>query len=148
VGRNWQFSAMKNTYFESIERLSNGHTLMLQDVIDKLNFNNQGLIPVITQDANSKVVLMLAWMNKESINKTLATGLMTYWSRSREQLWIKGETSGHLQSLECMQIDCDGDALLCLVKQTGAACHTGRDHCFYFKVDSTNKSVTVLGSPA
>ena len=138
---------MKNSYFESIELLEAGQTLALQGLIDELNFTDKGLIPVITQDAASKDVLMLAWMNIESIDKTLSSGRMTYWSRSREQLWIKGETSGHIQTLESMHIDCDGDALLCLVNQTGAACHTGRNHCFYFKVDRSNKSVSVLGSP-
>ena len=137
---------MKNTYFESIERLNDGQTLALQGLIDKLSFNDKGLIPVITQDATSKDVLMMAWMNKESIAKTLATGRMTYWSRSRAQFWIKGETSGNIQALVSMRIDCDGDALLCLVNQTGGACHTGRDNCFYFKVDSANNLVTVLGS--
>ena len=138
---------MKNSYFESIELLEGGQILALQGLLDELNFTDKGLIPVITQDATSKDVLMLAWMNRESIDKTLSTGRMTYWSRSRDELWIKGESSGHIQSLESMQIDCDGDALLCLVNQTGAACHTGRDHCFYFKVDRSNKSVSVLGSP-
>jgi phosphoribosyl-AMP cyclohydrolase len=138
---------MKNSYFESIKLLEADQTLALQGLFDALNLTDKGLIPVVTQDATSKDVLMLAWMNIESIDKTLSTGRMTYWSRSRERLWIKGETSGHIQSLESMQIDCDGDALLCLVNQTGPACHTGRDHCFYFMVDRSNKSVSVLGSP-
>jgi len=139
---------MKNNYFESIEGSESGKSFALQDLIDELNFNSQGLIPVITQDATSKQVLMLAWMNKDSIDQTLSTGRMTYWSRSREKLWIKGETSGHIQSLESMQLDCDGDAILCLVNQVGMACHTGRDHCFYFKVDRKNMSVSVMGSAA
>ena len=137
---------MKNTYFKAAEELNQGNTLALEEVIDRLVFNQQGLIPVITQDAHSKTVLMLAWMNSESLAKTLSTGLMTYWSRSREKLWVKGETSGHFQQLESMRFDCDGDALLCLVNQTGAACHTGREDCFYFEVDTSSNSVAILSS--
>lgn len=138
---------MENIYFQSIEQLKSGQRLALKNVIDELIFTSSGLIPVITQDVTSKEVLMLAWMNKESLDRTLSTGYMTYWSRSRQQLWVKGETSGHYQSLESMRLDCDGDALLCLVKQIGSACHTGRNHCFYFEVDRFNKSVSVLSSP-
>jgi|TARA_B110000879_G_scaffold188977_1_gene252068 phosphoribosyl-AMP cyclohydrolase len=137
---------MKNIYFQSIENLNGGQVLKLQDIIGELNFTDQGLIPVITQDATSKDVLMLAWMNKQSLESTLSTGRVTYWSRSRGQLWIKGETSGHLQSLVSMRVDCDGDAVLCLVNQVGAACHTGRDNCFYFEVDQLNMSVSVMSS--
>ena len=138
---------MENTFFQSIEHLKCGQRLALDKVIDELIFTSNGLIPVVTQDAISKEVLMLAWMNKQSLERTLSTGRMTYWSRSRQQLWIKGETSGHIQSLESMRLDCDGDALLCLVKQKGVACHTGRSHCFYFEIDRFNKSVSVLSSP-
>ena len=113
-----------------MENLHSGQTVGLQELISKLTYNDKQLIPVITQDATSKEVLMLAWMNRQSLDKTLSTGRMTYWSRSRNQLWLKGETSGHFQSLKSMHIDCDGDALLCLVDQQGAACHTGRAHCF------------------
>jgi phosphoribosyl-AMP cyclohydrolase len=112
-----------------------------------LIFNHQALIPVITQDTDSKEVLMMAWMNKACLEKTLTTGLMTYWSRSRQQVWIKGETSGNYQKLESMRFDCDGDAVLCLVKQTGAACHTGRQHCFYLEANQAPQSVSML-SPA
>ena len=138
---------MNNTFFQSLEHLQNGHSLAMQDLMDALLYNDQQLIPVITQDATSKEVLMLAWMNRQSLEKTLSTGCMTYWSRSREALWVKGETSGHFQVLQSMHIDCDGDALLCLVEQTGAACHTGRDNCFYFKVDRLNNTVSIVGSP-
>jgi phosphoribosyl-AMP cyclohydrolase len=139
---------MKNTYFQSMENLHSGQRVDLQELIDKLAYNEKQLIPVITQDATSKQVLMLAWMNRQSLDKTLSTGRMTYWSRSRNQLWLKGETSGHFQSLKSMHIDCDGDALLCLVDQQGAACHTGRAHCFYFEVDRLNNTVSIIGSPA
>ena len=97
----------------------------------KLTFNDAGLIPAIAQDATTKEVLMLAWMNAESIARTLETGRVTYWSRSRQAFWIKGETSGHVQELVDFRFDCDEDCLLVVVNQTGAACHTGRRDCFY-----------------
>ncbi|MEW9920758.1 phosphoribosyl-AMP cyclohydrolase [Marimonas sp. MJW-29] len=98
---------------------------------ESLRFNEAGLIPAIAQDATSKDVLMLAWMNAESIARTLETGRVTYWSRSRQAFWVKGETSGHVQELVDFRYDCDADCLLVLVRQTGPACHTGRPNCFY-----------------
>ncbi len=137
---------MKNPYFQPIESLSSGDALPLHEVIEQLAFNDQDLIPVITQDANSKDVLMMAWMNKTALEKTLATGRMIYWSRSRDELWEKGLTSGHTQELVSMAFDCDGDAILCQVKQTGAACHTGRPNCFYLKVNRALDQVQIIGS--
>ncbi|NLY19200.1 MAG: phosphoribosyl-AMP cyclohydrolase [Clostridiaceae bacterium] len=99
-----------------------------------LKFNDQGLIPAIAQDVNTKEVLMLAWMNPESIESTLKTGKATYWSRSRNKLWIKGESSGNYQRIRNILYDCDGDTLLLLVEQTGAACHTGSRTCFYREI--------------
>lgn len=99
-----------------------------------LTFNDAGLIPAIAQDADSLEVLMLAWMNAQSIQKTLDTGRVTYWSRSRQSFWVKGETSGHVQELVELRYDCDQDCLLVLVNQTGPACHTGRRSCFYTAV--------------
>ena len=96
-----------------------------------LTYNDQGLIPVVAQDHASREVLMVAWMNAESLTRTLATGQMTYWSRSRQELWAKGATSGHMQRLIELRIDCDRDCLLALVDQTGPACHTGRRSCFH-----------------
>jgi phosphoribosyl-AMP cyclohydrolase len=96
-----------------------------------LKYNAAGLLPVIAQDADTRDVLMLAWMNAESVSRTLATGQVTYWSRSRQSFWVKGETSGHTQELVELRIDCDRDCLLALVRQTGPACHTGRPNCFY-----------------
>jgi phosphoribosyl-AMP cyclohydrolase len=90
---------------------------------------------------------MLAWMNKDALLQTLESGRMTYWSRSRKKLWVKGETSSHYQTLVSMRLDCDGDAILCQVQQSGVACHTGRANCFYFEVDRDNQAVTVLSSP-
>lgn len=100
----------------------------------QLQFNDQGLVPVIAQDATSHEVLMLAWMSAEAVTKTLETGRVTYWSRSRQAFWIKGETSGHTQTLVDMRMDCDRDCLLVLVDQIGPACHTNRRNCFYTSV--------------
>jgi phosphoribosyl-AMP cyclohydrolase len=99
-----------------------------------LTYNDQGLIPVIAQDATTHDILMMAWMNAEAVAKTLATKRVTYWSRSRQSFWIKGETSGHVQDLVDMRIDCDRDCILVLVNQTGPACHTNRRSCFYTSV--------------
>jgi phosphoribosyl-AMP cyclohydrolase len=96
-----------------------------------LIYNIDGLIPVIAQDADTHDVLMFAWMNAEAVTRTLAAGKVTYWSRSRAAFWVKGETSGHVQTLVEMRIDCDRDCLLVLVNQTGPACHTNRQSCFY-----------------
>ena len=96
-----------------------------------LTYNADGLIPAIAQDEASGEVLMMAWMNAASIAKTLETGRVTYWSRSRQKFWIKGETSGHVQDLVDFRIDCDRDCLLVVVNQTGPACHTHRRSCFY-----------------
>lgn len=96
-----------------------------------LRYDDRGLLPVIAQDAENHEVLMLAWMNAEAVARTLKTGRVTYWSRSRSAFWVKGETSGHVQDLVEMRLDCDRDCLLVLVRQTGPACHTGRRTCFY-----------------
>ncbi|SIS79870.1 phosphoribosyl-AMP cyclohydrolase [Paracoccus saliphilus] len=96
-----------------------------------LKYDANGLIPVIAQDDSSSEVLMMAWMNAEAIARTLQTGRVTYWSRSRKSFWIKGESSGHVQELVELRVDCDRDCLLALVRQTGPACHTNRRSCFY-----------------
>ena len=98
-----------------------------------LKYNDQGLIPAIAQDEAGDV-LMMAWMNAEAVVKTLETGRVTYWSRSRQAFWIKGETSGHTQALVEMRVDCDRDCLLMIVRQDGPACHTNRRSCFYTAV--------------
>lgn len=136
---------MKHSYFQSLENLPSGTAFELDDMIEQLVFNEQGLIPVITQDAETKEILMFAWMNKRALEETLSTKRITYWSRSRNQLWIKGETSGHTQALVSMAFDCDGDVILCKVNQSGAACHTGRPDCFYLDVDIENRKVHILG---
>ena len=96
-----------------------------------LSYDARGLIPAIAQDAATGEVLMMAWMNAEAVARTLATGRVTYWSRSRGAFWVKGESSGHVQSLVEMRVDCDRDCLLVLVRQEGPACHTNRRSCFY-----------------
>ncbi|GEC91828.1 MULTISPECIES: bifunctional phosphoribosyl-AMP cyclohydrolase/phosphoribosyl-ATP diphosphatase HisIE [Brevibacillus] len=98
--------------------------------VEKLRFDEKGLIPVIVQDAGSKTVLTLAYMNEESLQKSLATKETWFWSRSRQQLWHKGETSGHIQRIVSMRYDCDGDALVVMVEPNGPACHTGAYSCF------------------
>jgi phosphoribosyl-AMP cyclohydrolase len=99
-----------------------------------LAYDSRGLVPAIAQDHATGEVLMLAWMNAEAVARTLATGRVTYWSRSRAAFWAKGETSGHVQRLVEMRLDCDRDCLLLRVEQTGPACHTGRRSCFYTAV--------------
>lgn len=96
-----------------------------------LKYDVNGLIPCIAQDHATGEVLMMAWMNAEAVSQTLATGRVTYWSRSRQAFWIKGETSGHVQRLVELRVDCDSDCLLALVEQEGPACHTNRRSCFY-----------------
>jgi len=102
--------------------------------LNSIKFDDKGLIPAIAQDAETGDVLMLAWMNAASIEKTLDTGRVTYWSRSRASFWIKGETSGHTQKLVGLFVDCDRDCLLLKVEQTGPACHTNRKSCFFSEV--------------
>jgi phosphoribosyl-AMP cyclohydrolase len=100
-------------------------------LIAAIRFDAAGLVPVVAQEAGTGEVLMLAWMNREAVEETLATGRVCYFSRSRGALWRKGETSGQVQRLVELRRDCDGDALLALVAQTGVACHTGRRSCFF-----------------
>ena len=111
-----------------------------QDETDELRpkFNADGLITAIAQDADTNEVLMLAWMNAEALAATLDTGRATYWSRSRQSLWVKGETSGHTQEVVELLVDCDQDAVLMKVRQAGGACHTGRKSCFYRTVDGSS----------
>ena len=101
-------------------------------LMEKLDWNkSNGLIPVVVQDAESKAMLMLAYANKEALEKTLKTGFAHYWSRSRGKLWMKGETSGHTQRIKRVVADCDYDALLYIVEQAGPVCHTGAETCFH-----------------
>jgi phosphoribosyl-ATP pyrophosphohydrolase/phosphoribosyl-AMP cyclohydrolase len=102
---------------------------------DQITFDERGLVPVVAQDARTGEVLMLAWANAEALQLTQSTGRAHYWSRSRKSLWAKGETSGHVQEVEDVRMDCDGDAVLYRVRQTGPACHTGERSCFYRGLD-------------
>uniref|UniRef100_UPI00404870C8 phosphoribosyl-AMP cyclohydrolase n=1 Tax=Yoonia sp. TaxID=2212373 RepID=UPI00404870C8 len=112
-----------------------------------LKFNDAGLMPAIAQDASTGEVLMMAWMNAESIAQTLASGNVTYWSRSRQAFWVKGATSGNTQQLVDFKIDCDRDCLLIEVNQTGPACHTGRRSCFFTAVRDGEEVETSVVMP-
>ena len=113
----------------------------MNSVLDGLKYNSDGLIPAIVQDHTNGQVLMMAWMNRESIAQTLESGLVTYWSRSRQEFWVKGKTSGHFQHLKRMMVDCDQDALLVEVEQVGAACHENYRSCFFR--DLTDEGLTI-----
>lgn len=112
-----------------------------------LVYNEAGLIPAIAQDAENGDVLMMAWMNAEAVARTLETGRVIYWSRSRKAFWVKGETSGHVQELVSLRVDCDRDCLLLRIRQTGPACHTNRRSCFYTEVQSGDE-VEILAPEA
>jgi phosphoribosyl-AMP cyclohydrolase len=99
--------------------------------LDEVSFDDRGLIPVVVQDVENGDVLMVAWTNREALQRSLDEGRMSYWSRSREELWRKGDTSGHVQHLEEIRVDCDADVVLARVHQEGAACHTGERTCFF-----------------
>ena len=113
------------------EKFKIGEGLPLAEVLDNLPYNNDGLVPAIAQQQDTGEVLMMAWMNRTSLEETLQTGRVCYWSRSRQKLWRKGESSGQVQELLDIRFDCDGDTILLMVNQTGPACHTGRRSCFY-----------------
>ena len=109
-----------------------------KSALSDIKFNKDGLIPVIAQCVQSGTVLMMAWMNEEALKKTIDTNDMYYFSRSRQKLWQKGETSGHFQKLIELRLDCDNDTILALIEQTGAACHTGTKSCFFKTIREFN----------
>lgn len=109
------------------------------DLLEKVSFNNESLLPVIVQDINGGEVLMMAWMDKEALRKTIDSGKAYFWSRSRKKLWLKGESSGHYQLVQEMWIDCDEDTLLIKVEQIKAACHKGYRSCFFRKINKEGK---------
>lgn len=121
--------------FKQHEQETTGFSVALTEALDAVRFDADGLIPAIAQQHDSGEVLMLAWMNREALEETLRTGQVCYFSRSRGKLWRKGESSGQWQKLMSLRFDCDGDCVLLAVDQTGAACHTGRRDCFYWKVE-------------
>ena len=128
--------------FEDLESAPVDATRALSEILGSLSFNADGLIAAVAQDATSKDVLMVAYMNRRSIERTLDEGYACYYSRSRQTYWRKGETSGHLQLLRELRFDCDGDAVLLLVDQQGPACHTDRPSCFYLLVEGDRVRVT------
>lgn len=134
--------AMSSNFFKQLEQAQQHTALVAADVLDALVYNADGLIPCIAQQHDTKEVLMMAWMNRASIEESLATGKVCYWSRSRQCYWRKGESSGNRQALVSLAVDCDGDALLAQVDQTGAACHTFRRDCFYISLSAEGAFIT------
>ncbi|MCZ6644575.1 MAG: phosphoribosyl-AMP cyclohydrolase [Gammaproteobacteria bacterium] len=128
--------------FKELESAAKDHSVALDDVLANLKFDDHGLVAAVAQEARSKEVLMVGWMDRTAIERTLSEGYACYWSRSRQTYWQKGETSGHLQALKELRLDCDGDAILLLVEQTGPACHTNRPSCFYLTVEGKSVRVT------
>jgi phosphoribosyl-AMP cyclohydrolase len=120
--------------FRQLESLPTGESVPLSSVLEELPWNVDGLLPAIAQQFDSGEVLMMAWMNRDALDETLASGRVCFWSRSRQSLWRKGESSGQVQMLKELRFDCDGDTILLKVDQTGPACHTGRRDCFYNRV--------------
>lgn len=110
-------------------------------LIPEVTFDEKGLVPAIAQDEETGQVLMLAYMNEETLRQTIETGVMTYWSRSRQEVWVKGETSGNTQDVRAVHLDCDGDALVFEVDQNGAACHTGYYSCFFRSLENGELAV-------
>ncbi len=115
------------------------------EILDELKFDKAGLIPAIIQDYENNEVLMMAFMNREALQKTVESGRVCFWSRSRQEYWIKGETSGHTQTVKSIAYDCDGDALLIKVEQKGGACHVGYRSCFFREVSSNGNSSRIVG---
>lgn len=129
--------------FKQLERATPSDNLpALASLLNAVRFNADGLIPAIAQQHDSKEVLMVAWMNRQALEETLTTRRVCYYSRSRQALWRKGESSGQQQRLKSAAFDCDGDTLLMQVEQTGPACHTGRRSCFYIEVGDEPASIT------
>lgn len=128
--------------YKSLETEPKGATIKSTDAVKSLKFNADGLIPAIAQQHDTGEVLMMAWMNQASIEETLKTQQVCYWSRSRQCYWRKGESSGHVQKLISMHADCDGDTLLLQVDQLGPACHTNRRSCFYIEINSETATIT------
>lgn len=123
---------------------------MADSWLNKINWTNEGLVPVIAQEANTGTVLMFAWMDREALKLTVETGQAVYWSRSRKKLWRKGEESGHVQTVKEIRLDCDEDVVLLTVEQLGGiACHTGRHSCFFQKLENRQwvTDMPVLKSP-
>ena len=115
------------------------------EILDQLKTDQNGLIPAIIQDDENKEVLMVGYMNREAVRRTLESGRVCFWSRSRQEYWIKGETSGHTQTVRTVAFDCDADALLIKVEQKGGACHTGYRSCFFREVSPDGNATRIVG---
>ena len=115
-------------------------------ILDELKFDSNGLIPAIIQDFENNDVLMMAYMNREAVQRTLESGRVTFWSRSRQKYWVKGETSGHTQEVRSLALDCDADTLLIKVEQKGGACHKGYRSCFFREVSPNGNTAHIVGT--
>lgn len=131
--------------FKQLEKAQQGDQFDWSALLEQVKFDQQGLIPAIAQQHDTLEVLMMAWMDRQALEETLQTQRVCYWSRSRQAYWRKGEESGQIQQLKELRFDCDGDAILLLVDQTGPACHTGRKSCFYTAVH--NDHADILTNP-
>lgn len=131
----------KKQWYKKQEVAQPGQTRPLADALNAISYDPQGLVPVIAQCVSTQQVLMMAWMNEDALKETIETSRMCYWSRSRQKLWRKGESSGHQQKLVSLRIDCDGDTLLAKVEQTGPACHTNRQNCFFWEVEPKTQTI-------
>ncbi|MDG6774458.1 phosphoribosyl-AMP cyclohydrolase [Thiomicrorhabdus sp. ZW0627] len=131
--------------FKQLEKAKQGDTFDWETLKSQIKFDENGLIPAIAQQYDTKEVLMMAWMNLAALEETLKTGRVCYWSRSRQNYWRKGEESGQIQVLKSLAFDCDGDTILLQVDQTGPACHSGRRSCFYTAVEDNH--VEILSNP-
>jgi phosphoribosyl-AMP cyclohydrolase len=117
---------------------------MLDEFLNSLKYDDQGLVPAVVQDHANGDVLMVGYMNREAVARTLTSGRTCFWSRSRQEFWVKGETSGNVQAVKAVYVDCDKDCLVVKVDQTGAACHEGYRTCFFREIDSDGNETTVL----
>lgn len=133
---------MCETTFKKLEKAQMGDSFDWAQLKDQVKFDKDGLIPAIAQQHDTKEVLMMAWMNDKSLQETLETGRVCYWSRSHQNYWRKGEESGQIQVLKSLAFDCDGDTILLEVDQTGPACHSGRRSCFYTQVSGDKATIT------
>ena len=115
------------------------------EILDQLKFDEKGLITAVVQDINTNQVLMVAYMNREAVKKTIVGNLACFWSRSRQEFWIKGQTSGHTQTVKSVSVDCDGDALLIKVEQKGGACHMGYNSCFFREISIAGEQTKIVG---
>ena len=115
------------------------------EILDQLKFDEKGLITAVVQDIDTNQVLMVAYMNREAVKKTIVGNLACFWSRSRQEFWIKGQTSGHTQTVNSVSVDCDGDALLIKVEQKGGACHMGYNSCFFREISMAGEQTKIVG---